>query len=293
MMVERMTMNTRGEQQGFLPLQEGILYGPVASRRYGLSLGINLLPCDHKLCSFNCVYCQYGAAGPHVVDDSTYSSALPGVRDVIDALKGALRGPTRFDLITFSGNGEPTLHPEFAEIVEATIKLRDAHRPTASIALLSNSSGLARDTVRRCVSRIDLPVLKLDAAESQTFRAVNRPARGLVLDDIVAELESLDRFWVQTVLLDGNPSNTGHDELETYFRLLARLGPQEVHIYSIDRPVPNRQIRVVDISRLKQIARYGRRQSGVPIRAFFGSGVGVLDKKDTASASQGRETDET
>jgi wyosine [tRNA(Phe)-imidazoG37] synthetase (radical SAM superfamily) len=143
------------------------------------------------------------------------------------------------------------------------------------------------------MARIDLPVLKLDAASARTFIAVNRPARGIDFDDIVAMLESLDRFWIQTVLLDGRPSNTRDDELERYFRLLSRVGPEEVHIYSIDRPVPNRRIRVVDPRRLTQIAHCGSLQSGVPIRAFFGSGVGALDTDSTAPASHDTQVDET
>ena len=127
-----------------LDKQDGVIYGPVNSRRLGKSLGINLSPGEDKLCSFNCIYCHYGWTGRHTLDYSKFEDELPGVDQVVQAVKEAMQSKTKFDYVTFSGNGEPTLHPAFPEIVEKVIELRDNYRPKAKIALLTNSSGVMK-----------------------------------------------------------------------------------------------------------------------------------------------------
>ena len=158
-----------------LPLQDDILYGPIYSRRLGRSLGINLLPTTYKLCSFNCLYCHYGWTDAHTLDVKAHAADLPAAETVVERLRIALRSLLDFDCLTFSGNGEPTLHPQFAEIVDQVVHLRDQYRPDVRLALLSNSTGLLLSGVRECIHRIDLPVFKLDAGTAQTFRKVNRP----------------------------------------------------------------------------------------------------------------------
>jgi len=251
-----------------LPLQEGIIYGPVNSRRYGKSLGINLMPCSYKLCSFNCVYCHYGWTKKCTMDTETYASDLPAYDDVVNALEQALKSPIKCDLITFSGNGEPTLYPRFGELVDDVVRLRDKYRPSARVALLSNSSGLVREEVRNSIPKIDLPVFKLDAGTAEKFRAVDRPAGEVRFEEIVGLLCSAENIYVQTVLISGNPSNTEPDDLREYFEQLARIQPEEVHLYSIDRPVPNTEISLVSPERLEQIAEQARKETGVTIRAF-------------------------
>jgi wyosine [tRNA(Phe)-imidazoG37] synthetase (radical SAM superfamily) len=232
-----------------LPLQTGILYGPVRSRRYGRSLGINLNPGAYKLCSFNCIYCHYGGT-----DKLTVESAL--------------RSPTQLDVITFSGNGEPTLHPRFADIVDAVVRLRDEHRPGVKVALLSNSSGLGRPEVRQCIPRLDLPVFKLDAGTERTFRRVNRPAAGVKFGDIVSRLESLENVYIQTILIDGSPSNTHPDEILAYFERIREIRPRAVHMYSTDRPVPDTRVAKVDPEWLEELASQIEGETGVPAVAF-------------------------
>jgi wyosine [tRNA(Phe)-imidazoG37] synthetase (radical SAM superfamily) len=258
-----------------LELHEGIIYGPIDSRRLGKSLGINLMPWRFKLCSFNCVYCHYGPTDELSVDTGEYADDLPDLDEVIRAVEEALKSPLEFGYVTFSGNGEPTLHPDFPELVDEVVVLRDRYRPDAKVALLSNSSALARVGVREAVRKIDVPVFKLDAGTERTFRAmnrpapgVNRPAPGVDFDDIIERLSSLDGILVQTVLVDGAPSNVGDGELGSYFDLIAGIRPVEVHIYSIDRPVPNAGISLVSPERLEGIAREGREKTGIPFRAF-------------------------
>jgi wyosine [tRNA(Phe)-imidazoG37] synthetase (radical SAM superfamily) len=251
-----------------LSLQKGIIYGPVDSRRYGASLGINLMPVDYKLCSFNCVYCHYGLTSVCTMDVEKYGEDLPHIGDVINALEAALRKQGELNLITFSGNGEPTIYPQFPELVGAVVRLRDKYKPSARVALLSNTTGARYKQVRESIARIDLPVLKLDAGTPGTFRAVNRPARGVRFDEIIENLASLENIYIQTVLVGGTPSNVGEDELAAYFDLLGKIRPKEVHMYSIDRPVPNTHISLIGPERLEAIALRGTKQSGVPIRPF-------------------------
>jgi len=252
-----------------LPLQDDILYGPIYSRRLGRSLGINLLPTTYKLCSFNCLYCHYGWTDVHTLDVEPHAADLPAAETVVERLRLALRSMLDFDYLTFSGNGEPTLHPQFAEIVDQAVQLRDQYRPEVKLALLSNSSGLSRASVRECIHRIDLPVFKLDAGTAQTFRKVNRPARGVAFSAIVESLLSLHRPYIQTLLVGGSPSNVAAKELAAYLDQIARIQPAEVHIYSIDRPVADPLLERVPPQRLLDIARMAKRRTGVSFKAFW------------------------
>ncbi|MEW5702806.1 MAG: radical SAM protein [Candidatus Zixiibacteriota bacterium] len=258
-----------------LPLKQGIIYGPVNSRRYGRSLGINLMPCTGKLCSFNCVYCHYGWTKKHVLDAGRFASEMPAYEEVVRAVEQKVTSPVEFDLITFSGNGEPTLYPWFADLVGAVVRLRNRHRPTARVALLSNATGLKSDAVRRSITQIDLPVFKLDAGTAKSFNAINRPVRGIMWQGIVDQLtEMSDGICLQTVFLDGTPGNTTPDDLAAWQETIARIRPREVHIYSIDRPVPETRLRLVPPARLKQIARDTESKTGIPVRAFHPRSTG-------------------
>lgn len=255
-----------------LPLQEGILYGPINSRRLGRSLGINLMPPGYKLCSFNCVYCHYGWTKVHTTDVSRYRKDLPRFDDVVAAVKEALVSRMEFDYLTFSGNGEPTLYPDFSSLVSVIVQLRDKHRPHMKIALLSNSTGLNDAGVRKSIDYIDLPVFKLDAGIEDIFDTINRPAKGLKFDVLVERLQSLEGIYIQTVLVHGSPSNARQDQLDPYFQYIRRISPEAVHIYSIDRPVPNLNIKRVMPEELRALARLGSRRTGVNIEAFYAAG---------------------
>lgn len=252
-----------------LPLQKGILYGPIDSRRLGKSLGINLMPSDFKLCSFNCVYCHYGWTRKHTLDFHGFHKDLPTIDAVVRKVEEAAKSKIPFDFLTFSGNGEPSLHPHFTELVEQVIRIRDKWRPRAKIALLSNSSGLLHEKVRGIIAKIDMPVFKLDAGAEVRFKEINRPARGIDFDEIVNLLSSLQEIYIQTVLVQGTPSNVGKEDIASYFQQLSRIQPQEAHIYSIDRPVPKAQIRLVPPKRLEQIAIQGQKETGVKIKSFY------------------------
>jgi wyosine [tRNA(Phe)-imidazoG37] synthetase (radical SAM superfamily) len=251
-----------------LPLQVEILYGPVNSRRLGRSLGINLMPGGYKLCSFDCVYCHYGWTKKHTMDVRECFRDLPSLDQVVERIEIAARSALDFDYITFSGNGEPTLHPQFAELVDEVVRIRDQYRPEVRIALLSNSTGLVHAAVRESIPKIDFPVFKLDAGTEETFRKVNRPAKGVEFAQILALLSSLENICLQTLLIEGIPSNVTQQDLEAYFQQVARIRPREVHIYSIDRPVPDPHLVRVPRKKLQEIARRGEEETGVRIRAF-------------------------
>lgn len=252
-----------------LSLKQGVIYGPVRSRRLGNSLGINIMPGRYKLCSFNCIYCHYGWTNTQALDLAPYRDDMPARREAVRAIEASLRSGGEFDYITFSGNGEPTLYPEFPELVDDVIRLRDTYRPNAKIGLLSNATGLMYDRVRRTVPKIDFPMFKLDAGSEKIFTAVNRPASDIEFNTLVDHLADLPGILLQTVLVDGSPSNVSDDELTAYFGLVRRIHPVEVHIYSIDRPVPESGITLVPPGRLEAIARRGTAETGVPIRAFY------------------------
>lgn len=252
-----------------LPLQNGILYGPINSRRLGKSLGINIMPFSYKLCSFNCVYCHYGLTDVLTLTMTKYLKDLPKNTEVLDDVERAMRSNIEFDYITFSGNGEPTLHPYFGDIVRGVMELRNKYRPGVKIALLSNSTGLKFEEVRKVLTLIDLPVFKLDAGDSTLFKKINRPTIDVNFDEIVIVLKQVEGIYIQTVIMDGNPSNVGEDALDTYFERLAVIKPVEAHIYSLDRPVPNESIKKVSPERLEEIAKHGLEKIGITIRPFY------------------------
>jgi wyosine [tRNA(Phe)-imidazoG37] synthetase (radical SAM superfamily) len=249
-------------------LQSGILYGPIHSRRFGRSLGINLSPTDRKMCSLNCVYCHYGSTEELAADMMNKSDDLPSADTVLDVVESALQTVNGLDVITFSGNGEPTLHPEFPAIARGVAELVDHHRPALRTVLLSNSTGLTNPDIRDAMKYIDIPVMKLDAGTHDTFVAINRPARGVQFDEIVHQLAKLTDFTLQTLLITGDPDNTTDTELDAYLDLVEWIAPNEVQLYSTDRPVAKSGIGKVPPSKLREIAGMATLRTGVPFRVF-------------------------
>lgn len=199
----------------------------------------------------------------------TFRDDLPTRLEVEAAVEEALKPGLEFDYITFSGNGEPTLHPDFPKLVDDVVALRKLYRPKVKLGLLSNSTGLIHKSVRDVIPKMDFPMFKLDAGTEATYLAINRPAPGIGFNDIVDSLASLSNIIIQTVLIDGDPCNVAEAELDAYFDLLTRIKPREVHIYSIDRPVPKTEISLVSPERLEAIAEKGRKKTGIPIIAFY------------------------
>jgi wyosine [tRNA(Phe)-imidazoG37] synthetase (radical SAM superfamily) len=252
-----------------LKLKEGIIYGPINSRRLGSSLGVNLLPGSYKLCSFNCLYCHYGWTKAHSRSISQWSDDLPSVEQVKAALDGWLSGNSDgVDYVTFSGNGEPCLHPEFDKMAEVAQEARDKYAPKAKVAILSNSTCLARERVMSGLKRLDVRIMKLDAGSEETFKKLNRPCPGVLFQEVVENLKALDDIVIQSVFVQGRLDNTEDGEVERWTEKLCSIRPREVQIYSIDRPSADEGLVLVEKERLNQIARKAEDLCEIPVKVF-------------------------
>jgi len=255
-----------------LSLQSGIIYGPVPSRRLGLSLGINLLPAGYKLCSFNCLYCQYGWTSKPTLDPTHQIEDLPRPAEVFAALERSLRQTVRqrirLDSITFSGNGEPTLHPDLTEIVEGVRTLRDRYLPQVKLAILSNSSTVGRGDVRAALGMLDLRVMKLDAGSEELIRQLNHPVPPFYLGEIVAGLKQLRDVTLQSLFIQGRVANADPDSVTLWIDKVREILPVLVQVYTLDRVPPERRIWKVNPATLQWIARQVHWRAGVRAEVY-------------------------
>lgn len=244
----------------------GIVYGPVFSRRFGHSLGIDVLPPGAKRCPFDCVYCEVGSAAP--CDRVSEGDRFPPTEAVLQELEIALHQAGDLDAVTFAGSGEPTLHPRFDELVDGVARLRDRHCPNAGVVVLSNGALLDRRAVRDGLERADVRVMKLDAGDQRTFQDVNRPAASVRLERIADNLRRLDDIVVQTLLLDGVVSNVGAESQAAYVDALCAIEPISIQLYSVSRAAPVVGVREVPHRQLLDIARSIRCTTGIPVEVF-------------------------
>lgn len=229
-----------------LPLQTGIIYGPVNSRRLGRSLGINVLSTKIKICTFNCLYCQYGWTGIHK-RELTKENLWPSVAEVLGAVEKALKTinpPPSY--ITFSGNGEPTLHPNFNEIVEGVIELRNNFSHNSKTAILSNSSLVTDLTIRNAISKLDVKIIKLECGSEEVFRKYNHPCRGINLTDIVSALRLMNDITIQALFTGGPAGNYNLDHLYNWVANLKGISPLLVQLYTLDRNYPSNNIHALE-----------------------------------------------
>jgi wyosine [tRNA(Phe)-imidazoG37] synthetase (radical SAM superfamily) len=252
----------------WLSLQRGIIYGPINSRRLGKSLGINLSPTTYKLCSFNCVYCQYGPTDK-LFFDVNMEESLPTAQEVIEALENYIKRRCDFNFITFSGNGESTIHPEFPIIVREVLKLRDRYCPDKKIALLSNSSGVIRRDVREAINLIDLPILKLDAGDELTWRRVGRPHKGISFKSLIEGIKEIERRVIQTLFVKGEGMNAEENAFLLWMERLKEIEPIEVQIYSMDRPPADSRVKPVSPGELMRMAERATEYLGIPVKAYY------------------------
>ncbi len=238
-------------------LFDSIVYGPIRSRRLGVSLGMNLMPTTAKLCTFDCVYCECGWNQP------VSHPVLPTREQVREALASHLvaLSPNNLDVITFSGNGEPTLHPEFSGIIQDTCALRDQYCPQAKISVLSNSTQLGRPDVVEALRMCDNRILKLDSAIDATMRLIDKPVNPNLTVEQIAEWLSLfdGDFTLQTCFLRGEYmgqiiDNTTSEERNAWYAMVDRLHPKQVMIYVIDRATPLQTLSKVPAAEMEAIA---------------------------------------
>jgi wyosine [tRNA(Phe)-imidazoG37] synthetase (radical SAM superfamily) len=242
-------------------LFDEIVFGPVRSRRLGVSLGINLLPTGSKVCSFDCIYCE---CGRNPVQRSS-KAELPSRSEVKSKLEEVLKemlSINRFpDVITFAGNGEPTLHPQFGHIIDDTIELRDQYTPHARIAVLSNATMLHRPSVFEALLKVDDNIQKLDSAIVDTITIMDCPAANFDLSKTVSLLRKFDgkviiqTMFIKAIYLGKNIDNTTEVEIEAWLELLKEIKPSAVMIYTIARDTPVRTVEKITLSQLNDIAR--------------------------------------
>ena len=232
-----------------------IIYGPIHSRRLGTSLGVELMPLDHKLCTFNCVYCECGWNTP------VSHPKLPTREEVRIALEARLKEGLQLDVITFSGNGEPTLHPDFLGIIEDTCALRDRYCPNAKVSVLSNSTQLGRPDVVQALRLCDNRILKLDAGTDTMMRLIDLPVNtNLTVAQIIEWLQPFNGdFTLQTCFLKGMHNgvildNTSTFELSSWYAAVEQLHPKQIMIYVIDRKTPEEHLTKISREEMESIA---------------------------------------
>lgn len=247
------------------------IYGPIHSRRLGMSLGINLMPNDGKICSFDCLYCEAGfnAQGPGKDGVPSRDVVKKQLKRKLEEMKAA--GQT-LDVITFSGNGEPTLHPEFKKVVEDVMRLRTLYFPSAKVSVLSNSTMAGKPAVADALLKVDNNILKLDSAMPHTFRILNRPVSPNCLPEgIIADLKRFKgQCVVQTIMVRGEYEgehfdNTTDDELDALLSAYLEIQPREVMLYSIDRQTPAEHLEKVSKEELERIAQRFR-DAGITVQ---------------------------
>lgn len=222
---------------------DDIVFGPIFSRRLGASLGVNILPSKGKLCNFDCIYCECGWNKDGVSD-----KVFPGLADVEAALeekmsKAASEG-VAVDSITFSGNGEPTMHPDFPQIIDVTLRLRDRYFPNAKVSVLSNATLIGRKEVAEALMKIDNPILKLDGSDDGLVRKMNKPVGHYSVAEVIGALKAFNgNFILQTMFLRSEEVDTASsDALSRWMDIVREVRPREIMVYTIDRETPDKTL---------------------------------------------------
>ncbi len=235
---------------------DDIVFGPIFSRRLGSSLGVNLLPSKGKLCNFDCVYCECGWN-----KDGAGDRTFPSLTDIESALETKMSALAaeggKVDSITFSGNGEPTMHPDFPEVIDITLRLRDRFFPDAKVSVLSNATLIGRKAVADALMRVDNPILKLDASTDDLVRKINKPVGTYRVDEVVGNMKLFKgRFVLQTMFLKSPDFNTAEAEaLAGWMDIVREVGPREIMVYTIDRETPDKSLEKYTVDEMRELVR--------------------------------------
>lgn len=235
-------------------LREDTVFGPIFSRRLGSSLGINLLPREGKICSFDCIYCECGWNRDGLAD-----KRIPSADEVRSALEAKLsrlaERHTEIDSITFSGDGEPTLNPEFPRIIDDTLGLRDRYCPGTKVSVLSNATRVHIPEVLRALRKVDNPIMKIDAPTDELVQKINRPAPGYSLQRVVEALRGFEGdFVLQTMFLSCPYFDSSSPEvLDGWKRIVRELRPRGIMVYTIDRPTPEQGLEKFSGERMREL----------------------------------------
>jgi wyosine [tRNA(Phe)-imidazoG37] synthetase (radical SAM superfamily) len=252
-----------------MPWVKGCLHGPDSSERLGETLWVNPLPTEYKLCPFNCLYCRFGESSKVVADVAPYVKDMPELDYLMAELNCRLDDGVEFDTLAISGNGEPTLYPDFKKMVALISNLKEERFPGKTFALLSNASGLIHGDVIASVSDFDLPIFKLDAGNPSTFHRVNQPAEEVVYEQIVDKLKEIGpRVHLQTVFVAGPRGNMNKTDIDSWMQVIGEVNPKTVEIYSINREFPGMGIEMVPFLVLEALAKKTKAKTDVPVVAF-------------------------
>ena len=235
-------------------LREEVVFGPIHSRRLGSSLGINLLPVNGKICNFDCIYCECGWN-----KDGREDTRIPSAKEVRDALMQKLISLSEqkvvIDSITFSGDGEPTLNPEFAEIIDITLQLRDQFYPEARISVLSNATRVDKPEILEALKKVDNPIMKIDAPTNELIAKINRPTGEYDIKRVVESLRGFDgNFILQTMFLKSDDFDSSAPQvLNGWMNIVRALHPREIMVYTIDRPTPQEGLKKFTPEEMRQL----------------------------------------
>lgn len=235
------------------------IIGPIHSRRLGVSLGVNLLPKDGKICSFDCVYCECGWNADH------RGGRFPDADEVLALLEAKLKqmheAGEPLDVITFAGNGEPTLHPDFPRVIDRTLALRDLYYPAVHVSVLSNATRMTAPAVHDALMRVDNNILKLDGAFDETVRLIDQPADPhYSVRQVVDGMKTYEgQLIVQTMFVRGEHNGHSFDntlpaEVEAWRELMREIRPAQIMVYSLDRPTPEQRLTAVSKAEMEAIA---------------------------------------
>jgi len=237
-------------------MREETVFGPIFSRRLGSSLGINLLPQKGKLCNFDCIYCECGWN-----KDGRDDKVLPTAEDLRLALETKLKqcreSGTPIDSITFSGDGEPTLNPQFPEIIDITLALRDEYYPKAVVSVLSNATRISRPGVFEALKKVNNPILKLDAPTDELVAKINNPAGDYRVEDVIADLKRFEGdFVLQTMFLISDDFDSSEPaQLAAWMDIVRDIRPREIQVYTLDREAPKAGLKKFTVDQMREFVR--------------------------------------
>ncbi len=250
-----------------LPLKKDAVYGPVNSRRLGKSLGINVLAANTKVCTLNCLYCQYGYTRIKATEIN-HKTNFFSAEAIIQGLESRLKnGNLKPDYLTFSGNGEATLHPDFSYLVNAVITLRNNYIPTAKTAILSNGTQIRQQQIQLALDKLDLKIIKLDCAEIEFYEHYNRPIIPFNLQQMISMLTIMKNTTLQALFTGGRSGNFTPDHIKTWIRTIKIIRPTMVQLYSLDRGYSSRHITKLNGDHLQPLVEE-LVQAGIPAQWY-------------------------
>ncbi len=257
-----------------IPLQNSVVYGPLLSRRLGRSLGINVLPTGVKFCLSNCIYCQYGWTDLKKMRTTKLEPASQLLEEMAREFEARCGRQERIDSITFSGNGEPTLHPELGALVQGVKDLRGRYFPEAKVTILSDSTRVHFPEVQRALAEFDEKYMKLDAGDRQTYLAVNNPVVNYVNFDFNLILEGLRQIpdvTLQSLFITAPVDNTKGTPLDAWLDAVVSIHPKDIHLYTVNRPTADTRVKPAAWNRLLEIKRLVRGRVDLNTRVIEGS----------------------